>query len=53
MTIENIKELRLKIIKGIDLAYHRLLIEKEKNDSELVISRNGQIIFVKAKELMK
>jgi hypothetical protein len=47
-----IKELRNKIIKGIDLAYERLLIAKLKDDSELVFSRNGKIIKIKAKDLL-
>ncbi|MFN6378295.1 MAG: hypothetical protein ACK4WD_03410 [Flavobacteriales bacterium] len=53
MSPERIKELRNKIIQGIDLAYKRLLIEKEKNNSDLVICREGKIIHVKAKDLAK
>jgi hypothetical protein len=53
MTNDNIKELRSKIIQGIELAYNRLLISKQKEDGDLVISRNGQIISIKAKELLK
>lgn len=53
MTKENVKDLRAKIIKGIDLAYQRLLIAKQKEDEELVISKNGKIVKVKARELMK
>lgn len=53
MTKENVKDLRDKIIQGIDLAYTRLLISKQKEDGELVISRNGKIVKVKARELKK
>lgn len=53
MTNENVKDLRAKIVKGLDLAYNRLLISKQKEDAELVISRNGKIVRVKAKELIK
>lgn len=53
MTKENVKDLRDKIIKGLELAYSRLLISKQKEDAELVISRNGKIVRVKAKELIK
>jgi hypothetical protein len=53
MTNNNVKDLRDKIIKGLDLAYTRLLISKQKEDAELVISRNGKIVRVKAKELIK
>jgi len=51
MTKESVKELRSKILQGIDLAYHRLLTAKQKEDGYLVISRNGQIIKIKAKDL--
>ena len=53
MTKENVKELRAKIIEGLNLAYTRLLAAKEKEDADLVISRNGKIIRVKARELSK
>ncbi len=51
MTKENVKDLRSKILQGIDLAYHRLLAAKQKEDGFLVISRNGKIVKVKAKDL--
>jgi len=53
MNRENVKDLRAKIIKGLELAYSRLLASKQKDGSELVISRNGKIIKVKASELSK
>jgi hypothetical protein len=52
MNTDKVKELRNKIIKGIDLAYERLLIAKQKDNSELVFTRNGKIIKVKAKDLL-
>ncbi len=51
MTEKNVKDLRNKILKGIELAYTRLLIAKQKEDGELVISRNGKIVRVKARDL--
>jgi len=51
MTKENVKDLRVKILQGLDLAYSRLLASKQKDDAELVISRNGKIIKIKAREL--
>jgi hypothetical protein len=51
MTKENVKDLRSKILRGIDLAYNRLLIAKQKEDGELVISRDDKIIKVKARDL--
>ncbi len=53
MTKDNIKELRTKILKGIELSYSRLLISKQKEDGELVISGNGKIVRVKAKDLAR
>ena len=50
---ENINDLRTKILQGINLSYRRLLATKQKEDGELVISRNGKIVRVKAKELAK
>jgi hypothetical protein len=47
------KELREKILKGISVAFTRLLHEKQKDNRYLVISRNGQQIEqVKAAELL-
>jgi hypothetical protein len=51
MTKEDIKILRYKIIKGLDLAYQRLLISKQREDGDLVISHNGEVVKVKASEL--
>jgi hypothetical protein len=53
MTKENVKDLRSKILQGLDLAYSRLLTSKQKDDADLVISRNGKIVKVKARELAK
>jgi len=53
MTKEGVIEIRTKILQGLDLAYKRLLTSKQKEDGELVISRNGKIVRVKAKELAK
>ena len=36
-----------KIIDGMDLVYERLIEFKRKNNSELVILRNGRIIKIK------
>lgn len=53
MTKLEVKDLRAKILQGLDLAYKRLLISKQKEDAYLVISRNGKIERVKARELQK
>ncbi len=51
MNKEKVKELRDKIIKGMDLTYERLLTAKLKDGSDLVVSRNGKIVRIKAKDL--
>jgi hypothetical protein len=53
MNKENVKDLRAKILQGLELAYSRLLSSKQKEDEDLVISRNGKVIKVKARDLSK
>jgi hypothetical protein len=53
MTEERMKDLSERILKGIDLAYQRLLISKQKEDGELVFSKDGKIVKVKARDLIK
>ena len=52
MTETEVNEMHTKILKGIELAYQRLLISKQKEDGELVVVRDGKIVRVKAKELL-
>jgi hypothetical protein len=49
----NIAVLRENILKGIELAFQRLLEKKIKEDSDLVYCKDGQIIHIKAKDLVK
>ncbi|MBW8331269.1 MAG: hypothetical protein K0M40_04540 [Prolixibacteraceae bacterium] len=53
MNTEKVKELREKIIKGLDLTYERLIAAHLKDDSDLVVSRNGKIVRIKAKDLIR
>jgi hypothetical protein len=53
MTEERMKDLSEKIMKGIELAYQRLLISKQKEDGELVFYKGGKIVTVKAQGLAK
>lgn len=52
MNIEERNTLRSKIEQGLQLAYKRLLAAKEKEDGDLVISHEGKIIRVKARDLL-
>ena len=51
MNKEEAEIMQDKIVKGVELAYERLLIEKQKDDAELVFSHNGKIVKVKARDL--
>jgi hypothetical protein len=53
MTNDKVKDLRIKIEQGINLAYKRLIIRKQMEDGDLVFTRNGKIIKIKARELSK
>jgi hypothetical protein len=46
-------ELREKILKGIELAFEKLVKFKQKDNGELVYSKDGKIFFVKANEMTK
>ena len=47
MTAQERVELKHKILKGLDLAYEKLLEEKRAKNSELVILRDNKIVTVK------
>ncbi len=51
LNTDKINELRSKILKGIELAFEKLVESKSKTNGEFVFSRDGKIYFVKAKEL--
>ena len=38
---------RTEILAGLKLAYERLLAEKQREDSPLIISRDGKVVRVK------
>jgi hypothetical protein len=45
--------LRDKILKGLQISFEKLVKEKAKNDEELVFEENGEIVKVKAKDILK
>ncbi|MDP1623799.1 MAG: hypothetical protein Q8M08_15845 [Bacteroidales bacterium] len=53
MNNEKIIELREKILKGIELAFEKLVKTKQKNDGEFLFSKDGKIFIVKASDLTK
>ena len=51
LTNNEIIELRGKILRGIALAFEKLIEIKKKTNSKFAFSKDGQIYFVKAKDL--
>jgi hypothetical protein len=45
--------LRKRILAGIDLAYRKLVDERSLEDGELVFSKDGKIVKIKAREIQK
>ncbi|MFH1004282.1 MAG: hypothetical protein V1781_02115 [Bacteroidota bacterium] len=46
----NTKELRDRILKGIEIAIKKLIAKEQKEGGELIISKDGKIIRVNAKD---
>lgn len=53
MSKVDVIELSEKIIKGLELSFDKMLIQKQKQNEELVFERNGKIVLVKAEDLIK
>jgi hypothetical protein len=51
MTKQESNSIKEKFLKGFSLAISRLIEQTKKEDGELVISRNGKVIRVKARDL--
>ena len=49
--MKNKKELREKIMKGITVAVERLIESIVKNDGYIVLSENGKVVRIKARNL--
>jgi hypothetical protein len=49
----NVNVLRTKILKGIELSFQRLIEKKSKENGELIFWKDGHIIRIKAKDLLK
>lgn len=46
-------DVKNKILNGCQLAIERLIKQKSKTNSYLVISENGKVLKVRAKDLLK
>jgi hypothetical protein len=52
MSQMEIAEMKVKILKGIDIAYQKLIESKIKEDGEIVVCKNGKVVLIKAKDLI-
>ena len=43
--------LRNKLLIGLNLSYNRLLEKKQREDGNLIFSKNGKIVKVKARKI--
>jgi hypothetical protein len=53
ITKERANELSEKILRGVQLAIERLVKERQLTDDYLVISENGKVVKIKAREIKK
>jgi len=51
MNAQEINSLRANILKGIELSFNKLLLKSQKENGELVVSQNGKVARIKAKDL--
>jgi len=51
MRKSEISKMKKQILAGIELAYKKLVESKSREDGELVFSKEGKIIKIKAREL--
>lgn len=45
------EELSKKIIRGVNLAYRRLIEKKQREDGELIYSIDGKIVRIRARDI--
>lgn len=51
MNKSEVEQPEKKITKGVKLAIHRLIERTKKEGGELVVSRNGKVVRVKARDM--
>ena len=45
--------LKDKLLKGLDLAYERMIVEKRKKQQKIVVWKEGKIVTITPQELVK
>ncbi len=51
MTLQELKLLRDKILRGLELSTAKLIKYKKARNLDVVVSQNGKIVRIKAKDL--
>ncbi len=51
--MENRIELGKKILAGVRLAVKKLIAERAKENGYLIVSKNGKVVKISAKDLLK
>lgn len=49
---EQIQELEDKVVKGLEEAYKKMAEFKKQKNSPLIVSRDGEVIEIKAEEIL-
>ena len=47
MTTQEQKEMKDKILRGLDLSYQRLIADKRAKNAEIVVMRDNKIVTIK------
>jgi len=42
-----------KILKGLQISFEKMVKEKAKNDKDLIFEENGEIVRIKAKDILE
>jgi|GEM_PF-594474 len=50
MINEKKKDLREKILKGVEKAYSKLLVLKQNEGGEIVVSKDGKVVVINPKQ---
>ena len=51
MTTQEINSLRSNILKGLEVSFQKLLKTTQKENGELVVSKDGKVVRIKARSL--
>lgn len=51
MNTKEKNEIREKILKGLELAHKKLIQTKKDRNLDLVISKNGKVVWINPKDL--